>query len=131
MQINVTIIAYKLKFWNIKLTLICKKAILKAQIFITMKVKQLLEELSEFSPTLLYGNPNWEVERIVDEWLPFYDEGAVYVENFVRCSAFQNSATVIVSDSSLAFLSPMAINVILVPAVDLDKVKERISVLLN
>ena len=80
---------------------------------------------------LLCGDVNWEVERLADDWLPIYDEGAVYIEDFVSCPAFKNSATVIVSDGALGFLSSMVVNVIIVPAADLDYVKEKLSVLLN
>ena len=96
-----------------------------------MRIKELLEKLSEFSPMLLCGDVNWEVERVADDWLPIYDEGAVYVEDFVRCPAVRNSATVIVSDGALGFLSSMVVNVIVVTAADLESIKEKVSVLLN
>lgn len=96
-----------------------------------MKVKELLEKLSEFSPMLLCGDLDWEVERLADDWLPVYDEGAVCVEDFIRCPALRNSATVIVSEGSLGFLSSMVVNVIIVSVADLECIKEKVSVFLD
>ncbi len=97
-----------------------------------MKIEQLLKELVDYCPVLLQGDDNWEVERLADDDLAYFDENSVYVEDlgFYNNSSIKNSGTVIISEGLLPHLSPIVINVIMVSAADLDSIRRKLSALL-
>ena len=93
-----------------------------------MKLKKLLETLSEFKPVLFCGNPEFEVERLADDWLSFFEPESLYVEDLDFDSpALQNCGTVIVSEHAVYDLSGLSINVIIVSVADLEKIKRIVE----
>ena len=63
-----------------------------------MTIREILAELSEFSPELFQGNERLEADRMADPWLSYYDAEAVFVaDDFpLNMPAFKNAGTVIV-----------------------------------
>ncbi len=98
-----------------------------------MTIKEILNQLSEFSPELFQGNEQMTAERLADSYLSYYDADAVVVaDSFSRyMPAIHNAGTVIISEDALHLVSPMTINVIIVRATYLDAVGRKLRLLLD
>ena len=91
-----------------------------------MTIREILAELSEFSPELFQGNERLEADRMADPWLSYYDAEAVFVaDDFpLNMPAFKNAGTVIVSED-------LTVNVIIVGAAYLEDARRRLEILLD
>ena len=98
-----------------------------------MTIKELLDELSEFSPQLAIGHENYPVDRLVDHWQSYYDEAAVFVcdDLPMYMPAFENSGTLIVTEDMVSFTPSLVMNVIDVDPRDMAAVKARLEMLLD
>ena len=94
-----------------------------------MTIREILAELSEFSPELFQGNERLEADRMADPWLSYFDAEAVFVaDDFpVNMPAFKNAGAVIVS----AFESSLTVNVIIVGSAYLEDARRRLEILLD
>lgn len=100
---------------------------------LVMTIKEILTELSEFSPELFQGNEKLEADHVADSWLSYYDAEAVFVaDDFpLNMPAFENAGTVIVSEDLMPFVSSLTINVIIVDAAYLEDVRRLLETLLD
>ncbi len=97
-----------------------------------MTIKELLNELSEFSPELAIGHENNPVDRLVDCWQSYYDEAAIFVcdDLPLYMPAFKNSGTLVVTEDLMSFIPFLAMNVIVIHPRDMAAVKARLEMLL-
>lgn len=72
-----------------------------------MTIREILAELSEFSPELFQGNERLEADRMADPWLSYYDAEAFSLPTIFRstCPLSKNAGTVIVSEDLMPFVS--------------------------
>ncbi len=98
-----------------------------------MTIREILNELSEFSPELFQGNERLDVDRVADPWLSYYDAEAVFVaDDFpLNMPAFKNAGTVVVSEDLMPFVSSLTANVIIVGAAYLEDARRRLEALLG
>lgn len=98
-----------------------------------MTIREILAELSEFSPELFQGNERLEATAWLIPGFSYYDAEAVFVaDDFpLNMPAFKNAGTVIVSEDLMPFVSSLTVNVIIVGAAYLEDARRRLEILLD
>ncbi len=94
-----------------------------------MTIREILDELAEFSPELFDGCYDDEVCWLADEWLPCLDDEAVFVcSRFpLNMPAFQNAGTLIISEDLLPLVPPFTRNVIIVRIEHLENAERMLA----
>ena len=92
-----------------------------------MKIKELLEALSDYSPFLFFGSNEAEVASLVEDYQSDYVSEGVHVLNSLSAKGCKCAPTIITCNAFAGLLPPTAFNVILVDVQYLDAVHNKLT----
>lgn len=96
-----------------------------------MKIRQLLEKLSEFEPRLFMGSDEAEVSSVVEDYQSVYDPEGIYVQSaFPDAKGSRCAPTILTCNEFLGCFQPTVMNVIVVDITNIDDAARELERLL-
>lgn len=92
-----------------------------------------MNEICDFGPELLLGCENAEVNYLAESRQSYYQEDAICICDDIPATnpAFKNCGTLIMDDSLVGEIPPLAMNIILVRLQDMDSIRQILQSLLD